>query len=374
MEELLQQVQAGCRLLVITGLTGVGKSALAAQLMARLNSVLPSQTVVNFDSQEASFVQVASYLQGVTSELQTAPSQQVVELAVEHLINQPCLLVLDSLEAILQGQAETGDSQFQDPVWMQFFHKLLAAEQCGSLVLITSQDFPADLETLGSQYLGRWHSEVLRGLTSLDQRVLFQELGLSFSTEDDQIILTRIGAAYEGHPLALRVIAGELLAAPFCGNLLAYWHTYGREIEALEQAYRQEDVQGERDVLALDRYTRHLRRAVRQRIERTLERLHQEVPFAYLLLCLASVYRRPVIVPFWLKMLIPLRLNVEQRQWMLDALRDRYLVEELILQDQLHLRQHNLIRSVALDHLHRLRGYRAQDYDGSSITPPDRTA
>lgn len=34
----------------------------------------------------------------------------------------------------------------------------------------------------------------------------------------------------------------------------------------------------------------------------------------------------------------------------LEALRDRYLVEEVVENDQFLLRQHNLIRSVALDH------------------------
>jgi len=34
----------------------------------------------------------------------------------------------------------------------------------------------------------------------------------------------------------------------------------------------------------------------------------------------------------------------------LDALRDRYLIEELIDNDRYLLRQHNLIRSVSLDH------------------------
>jgi hypothetical protein len=37
----------------------------------------------------------------------------------------------------------------------------------------------------------------------------------------------------------------------------------------------------------------------------------------------------------------------------LNALRDRFLVEELI-DDEIHLRQHNLIRSVALEHLKQL--------------------
>jgi hypothetical protein len=38
----------------------------------------------------------------------------------------------------------------------------------------------------------------------------------------------------------------------------------------------------------------------------------------------------------------------------LDALKDRFLVEEVVEAGQYALRQHNLIRSVALDHLKQL--------------------
>jgi len=42
--------------------------------------------------------------------------------------------------------------------------------------------------------------------------------------------------------------------------------------------------------------------------------------------------------------------NSEEQKLALEALRDRYLVEEVVENDQLLIRQHNLIRSVALDH------------------------
>ena len=44
----------------------------------------------------------------------------------------------------------------------------------------------------------------------------------------------------------------------------------------------------------------------------------------------------------------------EQQEMALNALRDRYLVEEVIEGDRFLLRQHNLIRSLALEHLQQL--------------------
>jgi len=43
-----------------------------------------------------------------------------------------------------------------------------------------------------------------------------------------------------------------------------------------------------------------------------------------------------------------------QQETALEALRDRYLVEEVVENDKFLLRQHNLIRSVALEHLRQL--------------------
>lgn len=167
--------------------------------------------------------------------------------------------------------------------------------------------------------------------------------------------LRRIGEAYEGHPLALKVIAGEILSWPFNGNLTAYWQRYGSEIEQLEQAKQAVHPKGEDDPLRLDCYSRQLRQIVRQRIELSFQRLQQEVPLAYQLLCMGSVYRRPVVEAFWLNLLAPFQPQGDQAQLMLDALLDRYLVEDMIERNQLYLRQHNLIRSIALSHLRQFR-------------------
>jgi len=66
------------------------------------------------------------------------------------------------------------------------------------------------------------------------------------------------------------------------------------------------------------------------------------------------VYRCPVPEEFWLSHLEDWNYDEDQQQVALDALRDRYLVEEVVENNQCLLRQHNLIRSVALEHLKKL--------------------
>lgn len=151
------------------------------------------------------------------------------------------------------------------------------------------------------RYPNFWHCQSLSGFTEVEQLEFFQKNGLDVSTESPaKTYLERIGAAYEGHPLALRAIAGEIINHPFNGNVIAYWKQYGHEIEEIEQIKQQAEIESTGDRLKLDRYTLSLQRAVQQRIEKTFDRLTKDVPDAYLLLCFGSVYRRAVPESFYL--------------------------------------------------------------------------
>ena len=188
---------------------------------------------------------------------------------------------------------------------------------------------------------------------------LANAVGLETDTESEGCsYLKRIGEAYEGHPLALRVIAGEIKTTPFNGNVLAYWNKYGDEIKEVENAIDQAKSSGltasAADKYNLHKYTLKLRINVRSRLEKTFERL-REVHHAYLLLCLASIYRCAVPESFWLSHLEDEGCDTEQQQQALEALRSRDLVEqEIDPNHQCLLRQHNLIRRVALECLKKL--------------------
>lgn len=99
---------------------------------------------------------------------------------------------------------------------------------------------------------------------------------------------------------------------------------------------------------------------MQQRLEHTFERLKQDTRYAYILLCETAVYRCPVPEDWWLSHLedwasTPLSPQDEAEMAMaLEVLRDRYLVEESTQDDELLLKQHNLIRSLSLAHLKQL--------------------
>ena len=93
---------------------------------------------------------------------------------------------------------------------------------------------------------------------------------------------------------------------------------------------------------------------MRSRLEKTFSRLDNEVHDAYILLCVASVYRCSVPEDFWLSHLEDEGKDEEQQKMALRALRERYLVEERAENNQYFLRQHNLIRSVSLEYLRKM--------------------
>ncbi len=362
--DLSDRLRGSCRVLILVGITGIGKTALAERLAVELEDWFQEDwnklQRENFDDEEqaSDFGSIARrWLQhwGETVTPESAKdTQQLLNRLVKRLRENRYLVLMDSLEKILKGNEEEGWSDFEDEWWERFLQSLLASESCQSRLILTSQDLPKPLEERGSRYQNFWYCQPLSGLTELEQLNLFQKTGLEVSTES-QPYLMRIGTAYEGHPLALRVIAGEIGNKPFYGNVVPYWNTYGHEIEEVEKAIEEAKIQAASadDQWQLDRYTRNLRRKVRSRLEKTFNRLKNDVFYAYVLLCEASVYRCPVPEEFWLSHLedwdLPEDWDEENSQQMLDALRDRYLVEEVMDNNQSLLRQHNLIRSMAIE-------------------------
>ncbi|HEY9829697.1 MAG TPA: phosphorylase, partial [Stenomitos sp.] len=111
-------------------------------------------------------------------------------------------------------------------------------------------------------------------------------------------------------------------------------------------------VEGKEDRWQLERYTHELENQVKVRLDKTFARLEKDVKDAYFLLCTASVYRCEVPESWWLSHLEYRGYDKHRCEDALQALRDRYLVEErgMDSEDERLVGQHNLIRSVAINH------------------------
>ena len=325
-------------------MTGIGKTALAERVVANLMDLDPTQTsslpyyrfslddrslTPDFSSSGAALLRTLG--EEPTLADQTDPANLLTHL-LTRLGSHPCRLQIDSLERLLQGDDETGWSEFCDPLWLDLLQRIMSETHFPSQLLLTSQDIPADLDTAASRYPQFWHCQTLHGLNADEQRELFQKLGLD-ARDANQAYLSRIGAFYDGHPLVLRVIAEEILQPPFQGDVACYWRRY--EAEFVDSA------KPKTHKLAR---SRQFRRRVRQRVEHSLQRLPAP---ARQMLCASAVFRRPVSEAFWQAMLAD-----GDAQAAFDTLQDRHLVEYAPATDDqtpLRVRQHNLIRAVAYD-------------------------
>ena len=339
-------LRGSCRILAIVGMTGIGKTALAERVVANIMDATEAVTLpyCRFSLDDLSLTpDFASSGAALLRELGEEPtladqkdSANLMEHILQRLNRQPCCLQFDSLERLLRGNEQEGWSEFCDPLWLDLLQKFLAGTDCPSKLLLTSQDIPGDLDTIASHYPQFWHCEPLQGLNPDEQRTLFQNLGLT-PTDGDRELLERIGAFYDGHPLVLQVIAEEIRQRPFQNNIRQYWQHYGAEFTTTASV----------TATKLDR-SRLFRRRVRQRVEQTIQRL--PVP-ARQMLCASAVFRRPVPVEFWCAM-----LSNGNADAAFDILHDRHLVEyapttssdeQSQTTPPLLICQHNLIRSVA---------------------------
>jgi tetratricopeptide (TPR) repeat protein len=330
--------------LAITGMTGIGKTALAERVVAKVMATAATASLPYYRfsldtlSLTPDFSNSGAALLRTLGEEPTLADQQdpanLLAHVLQRLCRQPCRVQIDSLERLLQGNEQEGWSEFCDPLWLELLHQFLAGSECPSQLLLTSQDIPADLDTVASRYPQFWHCQTLQGLTVAEQRGLFLKLGLPQDAASLEI-LGRIGAFYDGHPLVLQVIADEICQPPFQGNVARYWHHYQADFTATSPSPNASSS------TPLSR-SRLFRRRVRQRVEQTLHRLPDP---ARRMLCASAVFRRPVPVAFWQAM-----LTDHDSQAAFEVLQDRHLVEFAFDGEGIPLvRQHNLIRSVAYD-------------------------
>jgi hypothetical protein len=359
--EFTKKLRGSCRVLLLLGITGIGKTALseciADQVQTRFSKILR----INFDNDEkpkdfASSAERWSEELGYSLLIEDKQPTAILARLIDHLQENRVLVLIDSLEAILAKNEEYGWGDFEDEWWGKFFAKFLAIESCESSLIVTSQDVPAKIEALASRYPTLYHREILGGLADDEQIALFEKAGLNVRADSqDRALLMRIAKVYHGHPLTLRVVIGDIVQS-FGKSAVAFWEYVGSEIKEVETALAEAEagakLEGADDDWKLHKLTREIRLKVYK------QRLEAQNTDAYLLICVAAKYRRPVQDSGWLRQLEVyvkrLRKEVydkEQQQKVLDELCDRFLVE-ISLNHNSHrvLGLHNLIRSVALEH------------------------
>ncbi len=347
---LIKKLQGECRVLSIVGITGIGKTSLAAELTRKpeILQLLPELKTASFYQDSPQFEVVARQVLGHqtarSQHLQTYPDAMVAELQ-----SQPCLLVIDMIEEALEADGK-GGHQFKEQAFTKFLERVVKVDVMPSRIILTSQDQPPVVAE--GRYPERLHTELLKGLSDSEAKELFKVWDVRIQEDADLDYLNRIISVYEGHPLALKVIAGEIRDEPYQGDVQAYWNDYGHEIEEVERMKNAPEPSSREDKPRLDRYSTKLTDLVQTRIEKSFERLHRACPVACLLFCMGAMNRRATERRAWLFLIG--EYSREEQESAFQTLERRLLLETEKQAKKIFYRLHSLNRRVALDNLPKL--------------------
>lgn len=182
--ELSQKLGNSCRLLLILGLTGIGKTALAERLAIELKDFIQEDwnkklLRANFDYDEKSidFASIAArWLESLGEQI--PPAEKNLELLLNRLVRRlqdnPLLVLIDSMEKLLTQNEDGSWGDFTDEYWEKFFLRLVSAESCQSRLIVTSQDLPVNLHNKASRYNNFYQRHILYGLEEAEQEALFE--------------------------------------------------------------------------------------------------------------------------------------------------------------------------------------------------------
>jgi WD40 repeat protein/transcriptional regulator with XRE-family HTH domain len=195
-----------CRLVLLLGIGGMGKSTLAAKLVREIGAefeVVVWRSLQNAPPFEEWLESVLPLLLRVLGEDIALPNSLDARMLklMEGLRSSRCLLILDNAETILSA-GQTGQYRSGYEGYGQLFKQIgeVAHRSC---LLLTSREKPREIVPLeGTDRSVK--TLLLKGLNSETGRELFRHQGKFTGTESEWETLI---AHYGGNPLALKLVA-----------------------------------------------------------------------------------------------------------------------------------------------------------------------
>jgi tetratricopeptide (TPR) repeat protein len=195
----------------VVGFAGIGKTTITAQLVRQLQSENTQFAAVAWESLRSA-TGIAPCFDGIVDSLLFTLSNGAVSTAttiqddylkktarlIELLKKQPCLIVLDNVETVLQtGQADRAGYFAASCAEYAWLFKQLAETEHQSKVIFTSRENLAQLPHRATKTIA------LGGLDIDAAVALLQGFELSATQSE----LTALAEAYQGHPKALEMVA-----------------------------------------------------------------------------------------------------------------------------------------------------------------------
>ncbi|KYC37617.1 hypothetical protein WA1_39830 [Scytonema hofmannii PCC 7110] len=227
-----------CRLIVLLGMGGIGKTHLSVKLAAQIQNhfeYLIWRSLAQAPSLQQLAIDLLRFLtQGEENNLPIRFEEQISYL-IHILKKNRCLLILDNTETILRSDVLTGQYQEGYEDYRTFFQRLGECNH-NSCLLLTTREKPKEIALMQGETLPV-RSLKLNGLNFQAAQKLLQLKGCFLESEESYHVLIE---NYGGNPLALKIVA-SIAADLFDGNISELLRkkslVFGEINEVLEQQF-----------------------------------------------------------------------------------------------------------------------------------------
>jgi NACHT domain len=210
-----------CRLVGVYGLEGIGKTAFSIKLAQKLAwqfDYIIWRSLRQTPLPQAFCTDILMVLQGNEQAIDQSLS---IGILIQQLQEKRCLLIIDSVDSVLQAGDNTGKYLPSYEAYHQLFEQIATVNH-QSCVLLTSREQPPDLNQWNGDNLPV-RSIVLPGLSGAAGQQILADKGLVASNLEQDALIHHFG----GNPLMLKMAATKiqnLFSGDVC-QFLAQNHT-----------------------------------------------------------------------------------------------------------------------------------------------------